>query len=67
MGYLKHLKRMDDNDARWIVKFDKNNKIKEVKLIFNPSDYATQKNTYPLLNRVEVIEILEKEKAGKEF
>ena len=40
MSYLTHLKRNKMHySERWIVKFDDNDLVREVKLIFNPEEY----------------------------
>ena len=37
MSYLAHIKRNKMHySSRWIVKYDDNNLVREVKLIFNP-------------------------------
>lgn len=63
MSYLRHIKTIKSHsDNRWVVKFDSNNKVREVKLIFNPKEYKQLKNSRKLLKREELIEILEKNK-----
>ena len=42
MSYLTHLKKTEHStDSRWIVKKNKNGLIREVKLIYKPSEYYT--------------------------
>ena len=68
MSYLTHLKRADiSSDTRWIVKYRKNGKIREVKQIYKPSEYYADnlhrgKNARPLHNRNALIKILENDK-----
>tara|TARA_R110000751_G_scaffold108855_1_gene205629 strand:+ start:737 stop:961 length:225 start_codon:yes stop_codon:yes gene_type:complete len=41
MGYLAHLKRQPHcEDCRWIVKYDTKELIREVKLVYKPSEYS---------------------------
>tara|TARA_R110002072_G_scaffold260882_1_gene419485 strand:+ start:30 stop:254 length:225 start_codon:yes stop_codon:yes gene_type:complete len=41
MGYLAHLKRQPHcEDCRWIVKYDAKELIREVKLVYKPSEYS---------------------------
>jgi hypothetical protein len=71
MSYLNHIKRaQQDPDNRWIVKYDKNGLIKEVKLIYKPSEYYALnlhkgKNARPLHNRNALIKILEEDKSKR--
>ena len=66
MTFLKHLKRSDfSSDLRWIVKYNKNGSIKEVKLIFNPEEYRSLKNSKPLHTQNGLIKILENDKARR--
>ena len=68
MSYLNHLKRTEQGlDNRWIVKYNKNGLIKEVKLIYKPSEYYASnlhkgKNARPLHNKNALIKILEENK-----
>ena len=40
MSYLTHLKRNKMHySERWIVKYDDNDLVREIKLIFNPEEY----------------------------
>tara|TARA_R110002020_G_scaffold424388_2_gene633584 strand:- start:16192 stop:16398 length:207 start_codon:yes stop_codon:yes gene_type:complete len=66
MNYLTHLKKTKMHyKNRWVVKYDKNNFIKEVKLIFNPEEYRTLRNAKPLHTQKGVIKILEKDKQNR--
>lgn len=71
MSYLAHLKKTEhSNDSRWIVKYDKNNNVREVKLIYKPSEYYASNlhkgdNARPLHNKNALIKILENEKTRK--
>ena len=68
MSYLKHLKRTENCiETRWIVKFYASGLIREVKQIYNPSEYYAAnlhkgKNARPLHNKNALIKILEKHK-----
>lgn len=60
---LTHLKYSTQSPSnRWIVKYDAKGLVREVKLIFNPKEYATLKNAKRLLTRKKLIGILEKDK-----
>ena len=67
MSYLTHLKRTKHHrDCRWVVKYnDKDNSIKEVKLVYNPVEYRTGPNARPLHTIKGLIKILENEKSSK--
>ena len=47
---------------RWIVKKDSNDKIREVKLIFNPHEYEKYKNSRPMVGDRQLLKILDYEK-----
>tara|TARA_R110001583_G_scaffold8915_1_gene42074 strand:- start:1732 stop:1929 length:198 start_codon:yes stop_codon:yes gene_type:complete len=65
MSFLIHLKRANiRSDIRWIVKYH-NSRIKEVKQIFNPDEYKSNKNAKIMYNRKELIKILENDKETK--
>ena len=72
MSYLTHLKKSkhDDNN-RWIVKYHKKTGlVREVKLIYKPSEYYAMnlhkgKNAKPLHNRNALIKILENDKSRR--
>ena len=41
MSYLTHIKRSSHCDScRWIVKYDKEELVREVKLVYEPSEYS---------------------------
>lgn len=64
MSYLKYLKKTEmKSDIRWIIKLNSNDIIKEVKQIFNPNEYKDLKNAKELLNKEELIKILENAKS----
>jgi hypothetical protein len=72
MSYLTHLKKTQNSpDNRWIVKRSKKNGlIREVKLIYKPSEYYAEnkhrgKNARPLHNKNALIKILEDDKARR--
>lgn len=48
-------------ENRWIVKMN-NNKVREVKLIFNPEEYKKGLNPRSLYTQNELIKILDNEK-----
>lgn len=57
--YKEHLKRVElDPSTRWFVKRDSKGKIKEVKQIYDPKEYAKGKNPRKLLTQKELIELL---------
>jgi len=63
MSYLSHLKRNEmDIDIRWIVKYDSDNNIKEVKQIFNPEEYINTADPRILYNKEDLIKLLEDER-----
>lgn len=60
MGYLKHLQHVElSEDSRWIVKYNSNGKIKEVKLIWDPEQYKTFSKSRELFNKSKLIKILQ--------
>ena len=65
MSFLTHLKKYNHTeDTRWIVKYDKKERIKEVKQIYKPSEYYAMnlhkgKNAKPLHNKSALIKIIE--------
>mgnify|MGYP003153426840 FL=1 len=67
-SYLQHLKRTDNAlDTRWIVKYNKKGRVREVKQIYKPSEYYASnlhkgKNARPLHNKNALIKILENDK-----
>jgi hypothetical protein len=63
MSYLAHLKRNKMHYLeRWIVKYDDNDLIREVKLIFNPEEYRAYKKPRTLNTQEGLIKILENDK-----
>ena len=66
MSYLTHLKiNNHSKDSRWIVKYDKDDFVREVKLIFNPKEYRNGKRSRKLHTQNGLINILEKDKQKK--
>tara|TARA_R110000787_G_scaffold156160_1_gene270054 strand:- start:18805 stop:19017 length:213 start_codon:yes stop_codon:yes gene_type:complete len=66
-NYITHLKfSKQDSANRWIVKFDEDNLIKEVKLIFNPGEYKLQKGARKLHTRKSLIKILDNDKENRQ-
>ena len=62
-NYLSHLKKGKQNpNNRWIVKYTDKGLIREVKLIFNPKEYASMKKAKELLTCNELIKVLENDK-----
>ena len=63
MDYLQFLKRNKMHHSnRWIVKYDNNEKVREVKLIFNPDEYRQIKRARELYTQKQLIKILTKDK-----
>ena len=68
MSFLTHLKKYNHtDDTRWVVKYDKKDKVREVKQIYKPSEYYAMnkhkgKNARPLHNKNALIKILENDK-----
>ena len=68
MSYLTHLKKTESaEENRWIVKYDSKGLIREVKLIYKPSEYYAfslhkGKNARSLHNKNVLIKILEEDK-----
>ena len=65
MSYLTHLKRTTHcKSCRWIVKRNFNDDIKEIKLVYEPSEY---RNLSPrkLYTRDKLIKVLEAEREKK--
>ena len=55
---LKNLKR-SVRGRRWTIR-EVNNKLTEVKMIFNPDEYINNKNSKPLYTDKQLLKILEK-------
>jgi len=63
MSYLTHLKRNKHHySSRWIVKYDDDNLVREVKLIFNPDEYRKGSRARKLNTQEGLIKILENDK-----
>jgi|TARA_R100000458_G_scaffold19814_2_gene17529 hypothetical protein len=65
MSYLTHLKRSKHHHScRWIVKYDDQELIREVKLIHNPDEYRSRsgRNLHTING---LIKILENDKARR--
>ena len=63
MSYLTHLKRNKMHySSRWIVKFDDDDLVREVKLIFNPEEYRKSTKPRTLNTQDGLIKILENDK-----
>ena len=63
MSYLTHLKRTKmHHSERWIVKYDDEGLVREVKLIFNPKEYRLGKKARTLHTQKGLIKILENDK-----
>ena len=63
MNYLTHLKRNKMHySSRWVVKFDDEDLIREVKLIFNPEEYRQSTKARTLNTQEGLIKILENDK-----
>ena len=69
MTYLAHLKRNNHcDDCRWIVKFNSKELIREIKLVYKPSEYSKANakryghKARKLHNREQLISVLESDK-----
>ena len=69
MSYLTHLKRAEHcNTCRWVVKFDSKELVREVKLVYKPSEYSKVNakrygnKARKLHNREQLISVLESDK-----
>jgi hypothetical protein len=63
MSYLTHLKRTKmHHSERWIVKYDDDDLVREVKLIFNPDEYRKALRPRTLNTQEGLIKILENDK-----
>jgi hypothetical protein len=63
MSYLTHLKRNKMHySSRWIVKYDDNDLVREVKLIFDPEEYRKSSKSRTLNTQEGLIKILENDK-----
>ena len=63
MSYLAHLKRnKHHHSSRWIVKYDDNKLVREVKLIYSPEEYRKSSRSRTLNTQEGLIKILENDK-----
>ncbi len=63
MNYLAYLKRNKQHySSRWIVKYDDDDLVREVKLIFNPDEYRQSSRSRTLNTQEGLIKILENDK-----
>ena len=63
MNYLQHLKRNKHHySSRWVVKYDDNDLIREVKLIYSPEEYRKSSRPRTLNTKEGLIKILENDK-----
>ena len=63
MSYLTHLKRNKMHySSRWIVKYDDDNLVREVKLIYSPEEYRKSSRSRILNTQEGLIKILENDK-----
>tara|TARA_R110002096_G_scaffold266497_1_gene460062 strand:- start:1618 stop:1827 length:210 start_codon:yes stop_codon:yes gene_type:complete len=63
ISLVSHLKRTGTaRGRRWIVKRDKEDKIQEVKMIYNPEEYKKSKNSRTMFGDRALIKILDNEK-----
>jgi hypothetical protein len=68
MSYLHHIKRANiTSSERWIVKYHEDGLVREVKQVYNPSEYYAMnkhkgENARSLHNKNILIKILEKDK-----
>ena len=63
MSYLTHLKKNKMHySSRWIVKYNEDNLVREVKLIYSPEEYRKSKKARTLNTQEGLIKILENDK-----
>ena len=63
MSYLTHLKRNKYHySSRWIVKYNNEDLVREVKLIYSPEEYRKVKRPRTLNTQEGLIKILENDK-----
>ncbi len=63
MSYLTHLKKNKMHySSRWIVKYNEDNLVREVKLIYSPEEYRKFKKSRTLNTQEGLIKILENDK-----
>ena len=63
MSYKAHIKRTAMHPStRWIVKFNSQNKIREIKQLFNPDEYRSYNpKKRKLYTQIELIKLLDNE------
>ena len=63
MSYLTHLKRKKHHySSRWIVKYNDEDLVREVKLIYSPEEYRKSSRARTLNTQEGLIKILENDK-----
>ena len=63
MNYLQFLKRKKMHySCRWIVKYNKDKSVREVKLVYNPDEYRNNATARKLHTQKGLIKVLEKNK-----
>jgi len=63
MNYLTYLKRNKQHYlSRWIVKYDDEDLVREVKLIYSPEEYRQSSKSRTLHTQEGLIKILENDK-----
>ena len=63
MNYLTYLKRNKQHYlSRWIVKYDDDDLVREVKLIYSPEEYRQSSKSRTLNTQEGLIKILENDK-----
>ena len=63
MSYLTHLKKNKMHyTSRWIVKYNEDNLVREVKLIYSPDEYRKSKKARTLNTQDGLIKILQNDK-----
>ena len=67
MGYLQTLRRATiSSSERWFLKYNDNGLIREVKQVYNATEYRQINNARKLLTKKKLIEALEKDKTERE-
>tara|TARA_R100001530_G_scaffold96038_5_gene66816 strand:+ start:716 stop:928 length:213 start_codon:yes stop_codon:yes gene_type:complete len=68
MSYLTHLKRNKLHySSRWIVKYDDDGLVREVKLIYSPDEYRKWSRPRSLHTQQTLIKILENDKERRKL
>ena len=66
MSYITHLKRQKHHyKCRWIVKYDDEGLVREVKLIYSPDEYRNSSRSRKLNTKEGLIKILENDKENR--